>query len=41
MGEIKQIEIKKSNLLFLEGYNKSRRFRISLLKNRQKALQRD
>ena len=32
---------KKSNLLFLERYDKSRRFRIRLLKNKQKALQRD
>ena len=31
----------KSNLLFLQRHNQSQKFRIKLVKNRQKALQRD
>ena len=34
MGEVKQINIKKPNLLFFQWYDQSQRFRISLVKNR-------
>ena len=41
MGEFKQINIKKLNLLFLQRHDQSQKFRLKLVKNRQKALQKD
>ena len=41
MGEFKQINIKKLNLLFLQRRDQSQKFRLKLVKNRQKALQKD
>ena len=41
MRKVKQIEIKNPKLLFLQRHNQSQKFRIKLVKNRQKALQRD
>ena len=41
MRKVKQIEIKNPKLLFLQRHNQSQKFRIKLVKNWQKALQRD
>ena len=40
-GKSQTNKYKKSNLLFLQGHDQSQRFRMKLVKNRQKALQRD
>ena len=40
-GKSQTNKYKKSNLLFLHGHDQSQRFRMKLVKNRQKALQRD
>ena len=40
-GKSQTNKYQKSNLLFLQGHDQSQRFRIRLVKNRQKALQRD
>ena len=41
MGEVKQIEIKNRTHLFLQQHDQSQKFRLNLVENRQKALQRD
>ena len=40
MGNVKQIEIKNSNLLFLQRHNQSQIFQVKLVKNRKKTLER-
>ena len=41
IGKIQANRDQKSDLLFLQRHNQSQKFRIKLVKNRQKALQRD
>ena len=42
MGEVKQIEIKnRTHYLFLKRHDQSQKFRLNLVENRQKALQRN
>ena len=39
-GKIQRNRDQKSNLLFLQRHNQSQKFRVKLVKNRQKTLQR-
>ena len=40
-GTIQRNRDQKSNLLFLQRHNQSQKFQLKLVRNRQKALQRD